>query len=86
MSQFVRTTNTIVNNIKEAKNTWEAMTTKIENLYESVKSLKNIDPYDMNTWINATNQAQFILADGMTETKRLFNATEYFLVDANLNA
>ena len=86
VSQFVRTTNTIVNNIKEAKNTWEAMTTKIENLYESVKSLKNIDPYDMNTWINATNQAQFILADGMTETKRLFNATEYFLVDANLNA
>lgn len=50
VSQFVRVTNRLISSVRNAKSDWERTTGNIKKLYEDIQYLKEINPYNMDTW------------------------------------
>jgi len=80
ISQFVRTTNKLIENVQNAKDSWETMTDEINNLYESLKYFKQIDPYDMDTWQAAIDFAKVYTNVYLYDAAEAFVLAEYNLV------
>lgn len=85
VSQFVRTTNKLVQNVKAGKQSIDALRDQISYMYYTTKSLKNINPYDMDTWISATENAEHLLSVSLPDAVRMYNNTEVYLVDGTLD-
>jgi hypothetical protein len=64
VSQFVRTTNRLVHSVERAKSDWERMTANVCEIYEDIRYLKKIDPYDMDSWQNGIDSYRFSLYYG----------------------
>ncbi len=61
VSGFVRSTNKMVHNIKQAKREWETLTVLVEDLYHDLGDLKDINPYNMDTWAYTLDRANDML-------------------------
>jgi hypothetical protein len=84
VSGFVRETNKMVGNIKQAKAEWENLKVMIEELYYDVEGLRNIDPYDMDTWAITLENANNLLLYDLTDVVHRFNMVEYYTLDASM--
>ena len=84
-SQFVRSTNKLVQNVKMGKQSIDDLRDQMTYMYYTTKSLKNINPYDMNTWTTATSNAEHILSVSLPDAIRMYNNTEVYLVDGTLD-
>ena len=73
VSNFVRTTNKLVHSVQCAKSDWDRIRNNIEQIYEDVKYLKEIDPYDMDTWQAGLTDFSFSLKH---HTSRAIDAFE----------
>lgn len=61
VSQFVRVTNRLVSSVRRAKSDWERTSENVTRLYEDIKYLKNIDPYDMDSWQAGIDDFNFMV-------------------------
>lgn len=85
VSNFVRATNKLVGSVQRAKSDWERMRYNIEQIYESVKYLKEIDPYDMDTWQAGLTNLSFSLRNHSSRAIRAFEMLEAHTLGATEN-
>jgi phage terminase Nu1 subunit (DNA packaging protein) len=84
MSQYVRSTNHLIRNIEEAKTQWTRTGQQLEDLYEDVQALKNINLYDMDSWAQTLENANNIVLIDIAEIRHSFDMTEYYSLDASV--
>lgn len=85
VSQFVRVTNKMVRSVKQAKSDWERVKYNIEEIYEDIRYLKNIDPYDMDTWQAGLSNFSFSLRSHSNGAVSAFEMFEAHTLDAGMN-
>ena len=77
VSQFVRATNELIRSIQTAGESFKEFAQQARTVYEGVRQLKNIDPYNMGTWNMHISQAQWALSMEMTRAKLAFDIFDY---------
>ncbi|MBN1292373.1 MAG: hypothetical protein JXB48_11085 [Candidatus Latescibacteria bacterium] len=85
VSNFVRTTNKLVHSVKRAKSDWDRIRNNIEQIYEDVKYLKEIDPYDMDTWQSGLTNFSFSLKFHESQAINAFEMLEAHTLGASEN-
>ena len=81
MSQFVRSTNRMVENISQAKRQWQQTADLMEDLYTDLEALKNIDPYDMDSWSATLQRANNIIRYDIRDVRHSFAMLEFYTLD-----
>lgn len=82
MSQYVRSTNTMVRNIENAKQQWDYTGQQLEQLYANVEALKNFNVYDMDTWSQTLENANNLILVDVNDLRQSFNMMEFYTLDA----
>ena len=82
MSQYVRSTNTMVRNIENAKQQWEYTGEQLEQLYANVEAMKNFSVYDMDTWSATLENANNLILVDVNDLRQSFNMMEFYTLDA----
>jgi len=77
VSQSVRATNKLVNDINQAKEDWEDLKQMTEDLYTGLNNLRNIDPYNMDTWASTLRNADNLLTYELSDLIHEFSMIEY---------
>jgi hypothetical protein len=86
ISQFVRTTNQLVENVQNAKQQWDRLTDQLTYMYETVQALKNVDPYDMDSWQKCVQRSDLLITADLQDAARLFTSVESYLADSTIVA
>lgn len=73
VSQFVRTTNAMVRDFKEARDQIEQTSGMVKELYGNLTNLSNVDCYDMNTWSNYLDNVSISLTWDVQEILLVFD-------------
>src|SRR5271169_4564326 len=50
VSAFVRETNNLLKSVKQTQQEWNQLTAQMNSLYGTIKSLRNVNLYDMDSW------------------------------------
>lgn len=82
MSQYVRSTNTMVRNIENAKQQWEYTGQQLEQLYANVEAMKSFNVYDMDTWSATLENANNLILLDVQDLRQSFNMMEFYTLDA----
>lgn len=85
VSNFVRTTNKLVHSVQKAKSDWDRIKNNIEQIYEDVKYLKQINPYDMDTWQAGLTNFSFSLKLHKSQAVNAFEMLEAHTLGASVN-
>ncbi|MBN2436241.1 MAG: hypothetical protein JXK07_13330 [Spirochaetes bacterium] len=85
VSNFVRSTNKLVHSVQQAKSDWDRVRNNIEQIYDDVKYLKEINPYNMDTWQSGLNNFSFSLKHHQTEAINAFEMLEAHTLGASVN-
>jgi hypothetical protein len=85
VSNFVRTTNKLVHSVQQAKSDWDHVRNNIEQIYEDIKYLKEINPYDMDTWQSGLSNFSFSLKLHESEAVNAFEMLEAHTLGASVN-
>jgi len=85
VSNFVRTTNRLVHSVGNAKSDWERIRYNIEQIYEDVKYIKDINPYDMDTWQVGLSNFSFSLKSHSSQAIRTYEMLEAHTLGATEN-
>lgn len=80
--QLVRSTASIIESFMMVKQSLITMKERAEKIYDKIQNLKNIDPYNMDTWAQATNDMLTINRYDRADLIDDFVMLEYYTVDA----
>jgi len=83
VSNFVRTTNRLVHSVEKAKSDWERVRYNIEQIYEDVRYLKDINPYDMDTWQAGLSNFSFSLQSHVSKAINAYEMLEAHTLGAS---
>jgi hypothetical protein len=82
VSGFVRETNKLLKSVKATQEQWRMMTAQIEDMYGTIRSLRNIDLYNMDTWSQTLEAGEILLRYDMKDLLQSFNMLEYYSLGA----
>lgn len=82
VSGFVRTTNQLLKNVKSTQQQWNVMASQLDEMYGSIKNLRDIDLYNMDTWSQALDRAEVIMRYDVADILQSFNMLEYYSLGA----
>ncbi len=85
VSQFVRSTNQIISNMKAVKSDIELARKEILQIYSTCKSLKEISLYDMDTWSTTIRNLNWVVSHEIYDVIGAFGLLEYHTVDATVD-
>lgn len=83
VSNFVRATNSLVHCVQRARSDWDKVRYNIEQIYENIEYLKQIDPYDMDTWQSGLDNFSFSLKSRKSKAIRAFEMLEAHTLGAS---
>jgi phage FluMu protein gp41 len=83
VSGFVRETNKLLKSVKATQQQWNMMTAQINEMYGTIKSLRDIDLYDMDTWSQTLEQGEILLRHDVSDLLQSFNMLEYYSLGAS---
>jgi len=82
VSAFVRETNKLLTSVKQTQQEWNQLTAQMNSLYGTVKSLANVNLYDMDSWAQTLDRAEIVLRYDIKDVMQAFNMLEYYSLDA----
>ena len=82
VSGFVRQTNTLLKSVKQTQQQWSMLTNQIEDMYGTLKSLKDVNLYDMDSWSQTLDRGEVLLRYDLKDVMQSFNMTEYYSLGA----
>lgn len=82
VSNFVRTTNKLVHSVSQARDDWERLHNNINEIYEDISYLKEINPYDMDTWQEGLSNFSFSLRSNSSQAIRAFEMLDVHTLGA----
>ena len=85
VSQFVRTTSKLVHSVSQAQSDWDKVRYNVTQIYEDIKYLKDIDPYNMDTWQSSLQNCSFSLKLNKSQAVDAFNLLEANTLGAATN-
>ena len=85
VSNFVRATNKLIHSVEKANSDWNGIRNNIEQIYEDVKYLKDMDPYDMETWQAGLTNFSFSLKHHSSRAIDAFEMLEAHTLNASIN-
>ena len=83
VSQFVRTTSKLVHSVSQAQSDWDRLRYNVTQIYEDIKYLKDIDPYNMDTWQSSLQNCSFSLKLNKSQAVDAFNMLEAHTLGAS---
>jgi uncharacterized membrane protein len=82
VSAFVRETNNLLKSVKQTQQEWNQLTSQMNSLYGTIKSLRNVNLYDMDSWAQTLDRAEIVLRYDIKDVMQTFNMLEYYSLDA----
>jgi len=82
VSNFVRTTNKLVHSVSRARDDWQKLHSNINDIYEDISYLKEINPYDMETWEEGLTNFSFALKSNTYQAIRAFEMLDAHTIGA----
>jgi hypothetical protein len=82
VSAFVRETNKLLKSVKETQQEWNHLTSQLNDLYGTIKSLRDVNLYDMDSWAQTLDRAEIVLRYDIKDVMQTFNMVEYYSLDA----
>jgi hypothetical protein len=84
VSQFVRSTNRLIKSVKETKEAWQGLTQEMEDVFQKLGKISELDPYNMSTWDVPLMYAQSALTSELWDVQIYFDMTDHCIIDAPL--
>ncbi len=82
VSGFVRSTNELVRRVRETKRSIETVKKQMNSMYESIKNLKEVNLYDMDTWQQPLFRMNMLVNNDLNRLVDLFDRTDYCTLGA----
>lgn len=82
VSAFVRETNKLLKSVKETQQEWNHLTSQLNDLYGTLKSLRDVNLYDMDSWAQTLDRGEIMLRYDIKDVMQTFNMIEYYSLDA----
>lgn len=85
VSGFVRATNSEIKNLRQINDDVQFAERELRSMYNTVKSFKSFDLYDMYTWRSTVRQLNYLIDDQIGDLVGIFSMLEYHTVESAIH-